>query len=212
MFPEDRVLVGVINRRKDFEIVQQQGWYRIPVARAPRVLDGEYLAFFFSQAFKTQNGAIHHYARRTGIELARRRDLLPAEPQHARADELYYKITLGPLQDKQPPITNPQARSVAFIQTTWDRFSAAKTLVDLYSSADIYVDRVTRALERREIKVGALWQDDDLRRQTSALRQKLEKLAAQLPASDLDSADSASVQQIFEALGPWQFLQPPPRG
>src|SRR5579859_2298270 len=120
MYPEDRVLVGVINRKRDFDYALNQHWYRIPQARAPRSIDAEYVAFYFSRSFKERNGGIHFYARRTGHELVRRRDLLPNEKQ--RANDLYYKLQLEPLQAKTPPILNPTARPIAFIYTTWDRF------------------------------------------------------------------------------------------
>jgi hypothetical protein len=144
MHPEDRVLIGVINRVADLRIARDQGWYRIPCHRAPPRLEVEhadYLAFYLSRAFGVQNSGIHFYARRMGHELARRRDLIPTEPDHPRADVLYYKVQLGHLQAKSPPILNPARRPVAFICTTWDRFMAARTIADLYSTAPGFTER-----------------------------------------------------------------------
>ena len=64
MFPEDRVLVGVINRKRDLAIAQAEGWYRIPQRRMPRGVNAEYIAFFLSRAFKAQNGGVYYYAER----------------------------------------------------------------------------------------------------------------------------------------------------
>src|SRR5450432_2054660 len=100
MYPEDRVLVGVINRKTDFATARDAHWYRIPRDRAPRWIDAEYLAFYFSRAFKTQNGGIHYFARNKGHELVRRRDLIPEEADHPRADQVYYKMQIGELQIK----------------------------------------------------------------------------------------------------------------
>ncbi len=36
MYPEDRVLVAVITRPEDFQVVRDQGWYRVPEKKAPR--------------------------------------------------------------------------------------------------------------------------------------------------------------------------------
>jgi hypothetical protein len=47
----ERVLVVVMNSRRDWEIVRAQGWYRIPVKRAPRRVGADYLAFYFTGAF-----------------------------------------------------------------------------------------------------------------------------------------------------------------
>jgi len=142
MYPEDRVLVGVINHKRDFELAQQERWYRIPCDRAPRQIDAAYMAFYFSRSFKDQNGGIHYFAQRLGHELARRRDLLPHEPDHPRAERLYYKIQLGAMEAKQPPILNPAKRPITFIITTWDRFTVAHTIEDLYSMDDRFVERV----------------------------------------------------------------------
>lgn len=158
MYPEDRVLVGVINRKRDLDHVRYSHWYRIPQGRAQKGIHAEYLAFYLSRAFGEQNGAIHYYARRTGHELARRRDLLPDEADHPRANERYYKIQLGELRDKIPPVANPTRRPVVFIYTTWDRFVAAEQISDLYSEADQFVDRVYHALRQSGIRSERLWE------------------------------------------------------
>jgi hypothetical protein len=69
-----------------------------------------------------------------GHELARRRDLLPDEPDHPRADQEYYKLQLGPLERLDPPIISLRWRRVTFIETTWDRFQVAQEINELYAS------------------------------------------------------------------------------
>ncbi len=145
MYADDRVLVGVVKRRKDFEIARQQHWYRIPKSQLPRGLNAEYIAFFLSgKTFQERSGSIAYFARITGLELARRRDLLPDEAK--REDNIYYKVQFRDLVAKDPPIRNLPSRSISFIRTTWDRFISANTIADLYSVADYYVDRVYYAL------------------------------------------------------------------
>ncbi len=145
MYADDRVLVAVIKRKRDFEIANNQRWYRIPQAKLRRGLQAEYVAFFLSrQVFGERGGSIAYFARITGLELARRRDLLPDESRNA--DAPYYKVQFRALIEKDPPIENFPARSISFIRTTWDRFVNAETISDLYSAADFYVDRVYYAL------------------------------------------------------------------
>lgn len=106
----------------------------------------EYVAFFLSgRVFKGQSGTVAYYAPRQGVELAYRRDLVPTEQNHPRADRVYYRVGLGALQEKQPPITNSSKRTITFIHTTWDRFHAARRIADLYSEADYFVSRVYRS-------------------------------------------------------------------
>ncbi len=133
MRPEDRVLVGVINRRRDFDLLCRELWYRVPIMSAPLCIDTDYVAFYLSRAFKDANGSINYFARRTGFELARRRDLLPAESAHPRADDLYFKLQFRVLEQRPAPITNPTRRVIAFIYTTGERFSRASTVSELYN-------------------------------------------------------------------------------
>jgi len=158
MFPEDRVLVGVINRKRDLALAQTEGWYRIPQERMPRGINAEYMAFFLSRAFKERNGGIYYYAERKGLELAYRKDLLPKEADHPRADEVYYKVQIGDLIEKSPPVLNPTRRTLTFVYTTWDRFVHAEKISDLYSQDDYFVDRIYHALQSRGVYAERTWQ------------------------------------------------------
>ncbi|HIP95651.1 MAG TPA: hypothetical protein EYH32_00365, partial [Anaerolineae bacterium] len=82
--PDAPVLVAVINNLRDFEIARDQGWYRIPVNRAPRRLGADYLAFYQTKVFGAEGWAVNYYAPVLRVRLARRRDLLPAEADHPR--------------------------------------------------------------------------------------------------------------------------------
>lgn len=144
MYPEDRVLVCVLRRARDFLALRDEGWYRIPIQRAPRAIDAVYLAFFVSGAHKAMgvvHSGVHFYARVRGHELRRRRDLIPDESDHPRADQLYFRFALDPFQPKIPAILNPTRRAVAFISTTWDRFWAAQIITDLYRDDPVFVRR-----------------------------------------------------------------------
>ena len=131
----DRVLVAVMNNRRDFEIARDDGWYRIPAKRAPlSTTEAAVLAFYFTKAFGDEKWSIHWYGAIRGHELARRRDLFPEEPHHPRADEAYYKLQLGPLVELEFPIYSLRWRRITFIETSYDRFCAAEEINDLYAS------------------------------------------------------------------------------
>lgn len=138
----DRVLVGVMTKQRDFDLARDEGWYRIPERHAPAcTTDAAVLAFYFTTAFKDERWAIHWYAEVRGYELVLRRDLFPDASGHPRADERYYKLQIGPLIRREPPIPSLRWRRVTFIESTWDRFTAAEEINDLYvSGADgLYV-------------------------------------------------------------------------
>ncbi len=138
----DEVLIGVMNRPRDFVLARDAGWYRIPVAHAPRSVESAaVLGFYFTATFAQDKWSVAWYAEVRGYELVRRRDLLPDEPEHPRADDIYYKVQIGPLLRREPPIPSLRWRRISFIETTWDRFAAAQEINDLFiSGADgLYV-------------------------------------------------------------------------
>lgn len=159
MYPDSRVLVGVINRKLDLEMLQQERWYRVPQSRKPLGVQTDYLAFFLSGKAvpKDSSPGIYLYAEYKGVELAYRHQLLPAERGHKRDDVVYYKIQVGDIQTKTPPILNVTKRAITFISTTGDRFMAASVIADLYSDADHFVDRLYVSLERKKIQAYRSW-------------------------------------------------------
>ena len=115
----------------------------------PGGIHAEYSAFYFTGRYPDDlRWGIHCYARRTGHELVRRVDLFPDEPGHRRADEAYYKVQLGPIRERIPPIRSIQWRRITFIYTTWDRFVKAQEVNDLYSTDSAFVDRLYHAYKR----------------------------------------------------------------
>ena len=162
MYPDDRVLVGVIRRKRDLVTLKEQRWYRIPQKRMSRGVYAEYLAFFLSGYIGQKHGGsgIHYYARRQGVELAYRRDLLPDEADNEKADEVYYKVQVGEVIHRVPPITNVGKRNITFIHATWDRFLKAQTIRDLYSDADYFVDRIYHALQDKHYRIERYWEPE----------------------------------------------------
>jgi hypothetical protein len=133
MNPDDVVLVALVNTPRDLVIATRERWYRIPSKHAPKYFDGaQYLAFYLPSAFKERKWSIDTYATVRGHELARRVDLIPEEPQHPRANELYYKLQLGKIERREPPIVSKRGRRVLFLWTNWEKFSAAREWNDLY--------------------------------------------------------------------------------
>jgi hypothetical protein len=138
MYPEDTVLVAYVPQTADFDRIRLESWYRIPLRHAPPGFQATYYAFYFGRPFGPQKWAIHYYAPRLGHELVTRRLLLPHEPDHPRADELYYKVQLGPLQQLKRPIVSLRWRRITFITTTWDRFQDAREISDLLVKGGSY--------------------------------------------------------------------------
>lgn len=125
------VLVAVLKAPRDLEFARA-GWYRIPVDRLPeRGLGARYIAFYQPRTFGPEGGAVRYVAPVLSWEVARRRDLLPEEPEHPRAEALYYRVRLGPLERLVPPVLPGAWRRFAFIVTHRERLYEARELRDL---------------------------------------------------------------------------------
>ncbi|MCI0579097.1 MAG: hypothetical protein L0332_16460 [Chloroflexi bacterium] len=161
MYPEDRVLVTYVPSLADFAVIQEEGWYRIPQRHAPKGLHAEYFAFYFGHNFGDLKWAIHYYAPQVGHELATRLDLFPDQPDHPRAQELYYKVQLGPLQRLAEPIVSLRWRRITFMHTTWDRFQDAREINDLFVEGGEYVDRLYATLKEQGIQAERNYQVEE---------------------------------------------------
>lgn len=129
-----RVLVVIVNNCRDWELVQREGWYRIPLARAPRQMAADYLAFYQTAVFGDEKWAVNYYAPVRRYCVATRRELLPDETDHPRANERYFKVELGPVRPLPRPIPSRRLRRITFIPTTLERLLNAEEINDLWLS------------------------------------------------------------------------------
>jgi hypothetical protein len=50
IYPDDRILVAIMNNKQDWQRVLDEGWYRIPAKHAPQGAPNfDYLAFYFTK-------------------------------------------------------------------------------------------------------------------------------------------------------------------
>ncbi|OQY44415.1 MAG: hypothetical protein B6242_12740 [Anaerolineaceae bacterium 4572_78] len=132
MYPDDRVLIAIMNNLHDWATVQQERWYRIPVKHAPsEVPHIDWLAFYFTAKFKDDKWAIHYHAKVKGHELVTRADIFPDQTNHRRSGHWYYKLMLGPLQHTLPPIISKDWKRIIFIMTSGELFENAFEMNDL---------------------------------------------------------------------------------
>lgn len=145
------VLVAVLTRPRDLQIAREKGWYRIPVRHAPRRLAAEYLAFYLTGAFGEERWTVRYYAPVRRYHLVTRAELLPEEPDHPRAQDLYYKVEIGPLQELPHPIPSRRLRRITFIMTDLDRLLAAHEINDLWGG-DRRQDLLWQELKRHSLE------------------------------------------------------------
>lgn len=127
-----RILVVVMTNPRDMAKAREEGWYRIPLARAPRALAAEYLAFYQTAAFGAERWAVRTIAEVYAVGITTRAALLPAEADHPRAADRYYRFSIGPLFALPAPLPSRRLRRLTFIATTYGQLLRANDVADLW--------------------------------------------------------------------------------
>jgi very-short-patch-repair endonuclease len=131
------VLVAILKTKADFAILQERGWYRIPVKNAPQRFPPRWLAFYQPQAFQDDPFRVRYFGEVASIDTVKRRELFPNEIESARSDSEYYRIHLKSLQERPNPILSLRWRRIVFIATTWDKFCRAEQINDLFDESPL---------------------------------------------------------------------------
>jgi hypothetical protein len=157
------VLVVVVNDPTDLARARDAHWYRIPLRSAPPRAAAEYLAFYQTAAFPPEERwQIRWIAPVRGYYLASRKELIPEEPTHPHADDLYHKVTLGPLAALPRPIHSRRLRRITFIATIAGRLCHAQEINDLWIRTGPQ-ERLWAALQDAELEAECRYPiaDDD---------------------------------------------------
>jgi len=158
---EKVVLVGVLKNKTDLGILFRERWYRIPVDYAPKrqftpfrdkSLTGfNYLAFYQPVSFDRQGKQIEYFARVLGYQTVKRKDLLPGELGHPRAEDYYFRVRIGKIKKLAQPIRNIRPRRISFGFTTLSHLLESKDILELYNVPPIE-EIVEDALKKTGIK------------------------------------------------------------
>lgn len=144
-------LVAIIPRKKDWKILEEEHWYRIPVKSAPDIVtEIKYLAFYQPKIFDEEKYSVNYYAEVEDLEVVKRIKLFPDESKHVRANDDYYKFTIGELKRLPNPIPSRRWRRIVFIPTTLERLMNAKEINDLYHTSPIE-EKLYEIMEEDEI-------------------------------------------------------------
>lgn len=148
------VLVALLNRVPDFEIVKTEGWYRIPVDSAPALVrDGrvKMLAFYHSSAFELEKYSIRWVANVKNIEILTRQELFPNEIPNPKSGRSYYKIELYNLRELEQVIFSPKNQRILFLTTSPKKLFSATQINQLFEM-DAKHELVWNLLQSLEIK------------------------------------------------------------
>lgn len=147
------VLVAVVNNMDDLRRAASEGWYRIPQRKAPQRVGADYLAFYQTGAFKGAEEAqtVTYFAPTRRYRLLTRRELLPSEADHPRANDYYFRIDIGPLQRLEKPISAAKFLRVTFINSTLDRLLSAQDVTELFYQDNPF-DQLWGALKAHNLR------------------------------------------------------------
>ncbi len=151
------VLVAFLPSRADLAILQNQGWYRIPVASKPRRWPPKYLAFYQPKSFGEDAFKIRYFGLVKNIDVVTRKELFPSEEESERSRKQYYRLWLDSLQEREQPISSRLPRKIVFLLTTWDKFMLADQINDLFDDSPLE-DLLWRDLKKLNILAERQWE------------------------------------------------------
>ena len=133
MQPHEPAIVVLVPSRRDWGIVRDRHWYRLPVKHGPPEIAANWIAFYLPRSFGENQRGVRYYARVRNVEIVRRVDLFPGETDHPRAEEHYYAIAFDPPIRLARPLVPDRGRRLIWSRTTLWRLTAAQTFDDLFS-------------------------------------------------------------------------------
>ena len=155
MAQRGEVLVAIVNNKLDFTIAHDRHWYRVPLGSQEKWLKDrwppKWLGLYQTKVFGPDAYAVNYYAPVLDIREAYRWELFAEQARDDRGLRRYHQLRLGPLQRLRTPILSRRRRRIVFIPTTWDKFSSAAEINDLYDGSSLE-DRLWVVLKQWRIQ------------------------------------------------------------
>jgi len=155
MSKSEELLVGIVNTQSDFELIQNQHWYRVPVEKVNKNLKKrwppKWIAFYYTNSIKDYSQMIVHFAKVSSIREATRQELFPEETEGYKSKRSYYKISFNKVEELPKPILSRRWRRIVFIQTTYKKFINAVEVNDLFDGSHLE-DRLRAEFKRNRVR------------------------------------------------------------
>jgi very-short-patch-repair endonuclease len=141
MAKRGEVLIAILNDPLDFAVLREKSWYRVPITSAEKWLQDRWpprwVAFYQTKIFGEEAYAVNYFAQVLDIQKAYRWELFPDDPRDSKSNKRYYQILLKPIQRLPRPIFSRRFRRIVFIPTTWEKFTGASEINDLYDESSL---------------------------------------------------------------------------
>jgi len=86
------MLVAIINKKRDYKILREQGWYRVPVKSVKWSWPPKWVAFYQTSIFGDEAYAVNYYGHVRDYRQAKRTELFPKEKPNPKSGKEYYQI------------------------------------------------------------------------------------------------------------------------
>jgi very-short-patch-repair endonuclease len=152
------VYIALLKEKSDFAILQEQGWYRIPVESLPKDFDDKtkWLAFYQPKCFGEDAYRVRYYGRIKDKQIVERRQLFPTEIPNSKSERNYYRITLEKLEERPKPIISLRPRRLLFIPTNWRKFCRAEEINDIFDDSPLE-DHLWEQLKNLKMSAERQW-------------------------------------------------------
>jgi len=150
------VLIAIMNNQRDFAFLQDDLWYRIPVDTAPKRWPPQWIAFYHTKVFGDDAYSIQCYGRVSRMRVVTRTELFPNEPLNPKSERQYHQVFFEELHQLEEPIRSSRARRLVFVPTTWQKFTHAATINDLFDDSPLE-DRLWRELKKQQTPAERQW-------------------------------------------------------
>ncbi len=150
------VLIAIMNNERDFGILRDQLWYRIPVDKVPRRWPPRWLAFWQTKVFGDERWAVRYYGLVRDIRVRRRKELFPNEVVNSKSEREYYQLRLHSLDLLPRPIRGKRGHRIVFVPTTQRKFFQARDINDIFDDSPLE-DRVWAEFKSLRIRAERQW-------------------------------------------------------
>ena len=151
-------LVAIMNKPRDFAILREKLWYRIPVTSVKSWLEKDWppswIAFYQTSIFKNEGFAINYYGKvKNEPKVVYGWQIIPERSKNdEKGMKQYYQVSIESLIPLEKPIFSHRWHRVTFIPTTHMKFFKAVEINDLYDSS-VLEDRLWAEFKRLQISV-----------------------------------------------------------
>jgi len=150
------MLLAILKYKYSLSILQDEGWYHIPVNYAPKSWPPQWLCFYQSKIFGNNAYRVEYYGELESYETVPYRELFPERTKNEKSDLPYYRVRLKELKQLPQPILSFRPRRLAFVPTTWAKFESAEQINDLFDESPLE-DIMWKQLKHLKIKAERQW-------------------------------------------------------